>query len=365
MKIYLVGVPGFPNYGDELIFKNWVYFLADKYPDAEIWIDTPHPTIIHSYFNNINIKVTNAVWRLSCDCYHENKTVFATALQDKILRLGTPDYDLAVLNLRSADVFHIIGGGYINSLWKKHTGILHTAAVLKQAFGIKTYATGAGLLPPAYEPEDYAGLLKHFDYCESRDKQGSLLLGIPHGYDDAYLDKVCQRASFPEERVPDVMISIQHDTIDGRLFDQTVAAVFDRIAEYRQQSLSVGYIEAIPGKDRTAFEYLKDLIPQHLFFNAVEIITHGLPVKPGQVWYSTRFHHHLEASLLGLKGVALSIGKEYYSIKHQSLLDNGTGWNVWTGTTENLPYPDLAESFQSKCREIISAKNATANLLYP
>lgn len=365
MKIYLVGVPGFPNYGDELIFKNWIHFLKNRHPDAEIWIDTPHPTIIHTYFPDIPIKTTNTVWRLAHDCYRDDPEKFATLLREKITRLGTPHYDLAVLNLKNTDFFHIIGGGYINKLWKNHIGILHIARILKQEYQIKTYATGMGFLPLLDEKDHYRTLSDGFDYCESRDKTGSDLLGIIHGCDDAYLNQINQAGDFPAERIPDIMVCIQHDTIDTDLFDTVIRLMWECLAEYRRQSFSIGYIEAIPGQDRFAFEHLQEMISEDLFFPAAEAITCGLPVKPGQVWYSSRFHHHLIALLIGLKGVAISMNKDYYNIKHRSLLANGTGWGIWDDTATALPYPALSEAFTEQCMHVINQKRQLAASLYP
>ena len=42
-RIYLVGSTGFPNYGDELVASQWLRYLAEHEPDAEVWLDSPAP----------------------------------------------------------------------------------------------------------------------------------------------------------------------------------------------------------------------------------------------------------------------------------------------------------------------------------
>ena len=364
MKIYLVGVSGLPNYGDELILKNWVQYIINKYPDVELWIDVPFPTIIHCYFNQKNIKVTNAIWRLIHDS-KEEKEVFYRKIDEKICHLGTPNYDLSLINLRDVDIFHIIGGGYINRFWDYNIGVLYVADIIKREFNVKTYITGGGLLPLAIEKHQYKTLLGRFDYVESRDVEGANLLGIHFGYDDAYLNQINQHGNFDKDRLPDVIVCVQNDMIEQNLFHIIVQEIRARLIEYQQQSLTIGYIEAIPGSDRIAYEHLHDLITPNMFFNAAEIIKNSLPIKANQVWYTTRFHHHLEASLLGLKGVAININKGYYDIKHNSLLNNGTGWAIWDVMIDNLPYPSLNDAFLIKSDEIIENKKQVAENLYP
>ncbi len=138
-KIYLVGASGYPNYGDELILKNWVSFIINQYPNAELWLDVPFPTIIQTYFQRGNIKVTNTIWRLINEYYCEDHSDFFNIIQEKICHLGTPHYDLSLLNLRNIDIFHIIGGGYINKIWPHHLGILYSAVILKKKISIEKY----------------------------------------------------------------------------------------------------------------------------------------------------------------------------------------------------------------------------------
>ena len=364
-KIYLVGTSGYPNYGDELILKNWVSFIINQYPNAELWLNVPFPTIIQTYFQQGNIKVTNTIWRLINEYCCEDHSDFFNIIQEKICYLGTPHYDLSLLNLRNIDIFHIIGGGYINKIWPHHLGILYSAVILKKQFNIKIYGTGLGLMPAITSSEHYKELIKQFDYFEVRDAESANFLNIQLGYDDAYLNNLNQRSNNPDwqERIPDVLICVQNDTIDKEKFNTVVQIIRERIVEHQRQGLIIGYIEAIPGQDRIAFELLQDLIQPHHFFNAAEVITYGLPIKENQIWYSTRFHHHLEASLFGLKGVAVSLNPGYYDIKHNSLLKNGTGWAIWYGN-DVLPYPNINSGFIENIKKITYKKQEIANMIY-
>lgn len=84
----------------------------------------------------------------------------------------------------------------------------------------------------------------------------------------------------------------------------------------------IGIVEGIPGADRAVFDLIESELPDARFYPFAGVWQHGLPAGPGQVWISTRFHTHM----LAAAGVAVSINAGYYSTKHRSLLDRGTGW---------------------------------------
>ena len=40
---YLVSTAGHPNYGDEVITRAWLDYLAERFPRSTVWLDCPHP----------------------------------------------------------------------------------------------------------------------------------------------------------------------------------------------------------------------------------------------------------------------------------------------------------------------------------
>ena len=366
MKIYIVGVAGHPNFGDELIMKNWVLWLRHKYPSAEIWIDVPNPTILTTIFKDYNLHITNALWRLTWD-FPESSTLekLLHYVEDKICHLGTPNIDISLLSLRDIDIFHIVGGGYINNIWKNNIGILLSGLIIKKNYDCKLYVTGNGFLPLDLENLSMLkSLLLECDYCESRDMVGADLLEIKHGFDDAYL-----MADHPVNlntniNIPDIMVCIQSDLNNENTFSNLINCVAERLLEHANKNLIIGYIEAIPGGDRIAFEKLLELVPGIKFISAAEAILYGLPIKHSQIWYTTRFHHHLVASYYGCKGVALGIKDGYYDIKHQSIIDNGSGWSYKSVSEDRLPDPSIDTEWSTKLKVANKQKNLLAEYLY-
>lgn len=86
-------------------------------------------------------------------------------------------------------------------------------------------------------------------------------------------------------------------------------------------------------------------------------------------WYSisTRFHFHLIGALLGAKGTAISIGTQYYDVKHQSLIDRGTGWQFQNFTKKySVIEPKINCFFQVKSKHLAEQKiKRVERMLYP
>ena len=55
--------------------------------------------------------------------------------------------------LQTADVVHVIGGGYLASIWPRHIGVLAAGQVLAAEHGKHVAMTGVGLLPSAASKE--------------------------------------------------------------------------------------------------------------------------------------------------------------------------------------------------------------------
>jgi hypothetical protein len=60
----------------------------------------------------------------------------------------------------------------------------------------------------------------------------------------------------------------------------------------------------------------------------VDLCRHGLPVTPKDFVFTTRFHGHLVASVLGGHGICASVRLPYYDIKHRSLIELGSGFDL-------------------------------------
>lgn len=90
-----------------------------------------------------------------------------------------------------------------------------------------------------------------------------------------------------------------------------------------------------------------------------------MPARAGQTWVSTRFHLHLLAAAAGASGVAVAGRTDYYPIKHESLRDAGSRWQL--STTAVLPQqPPTDGGFtEAAAAQLRTDKLALAAALYP
>ena len=65
-RLYLVAAAGYPNYGDELITAQWLRYLAQHEPEAEIWVDCHNPGGAALLFRDLhpNLHFVDTVWQL-------------------------------------------------------------------------------------------------------------------------------------------------------------------------------------------------------------------------------------------------------------------------------------------------------------
>ena len=320
-KVYFVGVPGFPNYGDELIFLTWVKFIREYYPNTEIWIDCPDVGKFCTFMKNYgidfsNIYVTDNIWSYcSLISFQVKKKMFKKISSINWLRyiddisskinIGACKNFTGLDVVSSADAIHIIGGGYINSIWPGNYGVLIACASIKKKYKMPIYMTGAGLMPANVEIFDQFS--STFDYIEGRDIESSYLTNVEFGLDDAYLAVGLPNTISELKNYPDIMVCIQSDLTDSESFSRTVAHVEEKLLEYQCKGLTIGYVEAIPFYDRKAYDILSRKIRNITFFDLTYVLNKGLPANKNQKWITSRFHHHLIASSVGAKGTFISL----------------------------------------------------------
>jgi polysaccharide pyruvyl transferase WcaK-like protein len=392
---YLVGIGGIPNFGDELILITWVKFIRSIHKDAIIWIDTPNPSIISEmfFYLNIDVNITDFIWNL-CKISSEkkyisnnkinfiidslivrfrgkNKFYQTTSVANQYKNISEyfknkKEYSHIFIDniLCNVDSFHVVGGGYINTIWLKNLGIIEICSELKSKYNKPIYFTGLGFLPVLQDNCLIKSKLRMFDVVESRDKLGSDAYEVDFGLDDAFL--ACKSLPYSGDKlIPDVIICIQRHLVDLKIYNKTIHTLRNRINEYISKGMTIGYIEAFPDSDYSGYIALSDLIPNENYFSLSEVLINGLPLKAKQIWYTSRFHHHLVASANGAQGVVLSFKPGYYDIKHKSLLDLGTDWAFYSPYVhEDLPLPSLNVHYSEKVKKYIEQKEKQALNLY-
>ena len=72
------------------------------------------------------------------------------------------------------------------------------------------------------------------------------------------------------------------------------------------------------------------------------------------------------AAASGATGVAIGVMDDYYDVKHQSLLDLGTGWTYASARADSaLPEPTGDAGFATTALNLATRKRTEALSLYP
>ena len=369
---YLVGTAGHPNYGDELITSIWLRHLAVVAPDADVWVDCPAPGAAAVLLDGLHprARFTDTAWRLCAEVPGRGPWEKAAWVQSAMQQPGLACRWVAGIELMStADVVHVIGGGYINGIWPHHIGLLGAAAAAVRRSGGRAVLTGQGLMPlDDGEAALVRTLLERFDLVDVRDTVSAEMLERPasRGVDDAFLGAGWFLRSEPQppHALPRYMVCVQSDLSDhdvGRLAAFTLAT----LRMWDVDPLDVGVVEGIPGQDRVVYGLLEHELPGSRFFPFSEVWRHGMPVAPHQTWLSTRFHLHLVAAAVGANGVAVSVNRDYYAAKHGSLLRLGSNWDLAEDLAE-IPKPPTGGGFAPDVLVgHVSRKAEVARQIYP
>lgn len=343
--IYLVATSGHPNYGDELITATWLKHLARTAPDSEVWVDCPNPgpsSVLLGHFHP-RVRFTDTFWRLCWEAPSDEPWAVASFVQHAINDPGLAPRWVAGIELAARmELFHVIGGGFINSIWPRHIGLLAATVAAARRSGGRAAMTGQGLWPTQEEArpllralaaqfavvdvrdEASAGLLK--DTCEVSLTGDDMFFGVEPGL-------------YRTDDLPDVMVCLQSDMLQVSV-PALAGFLLDTLRHWEVASEQIGFVEGIPRVDREVFALVEHDLPGARFYPFSEIMAAGLPAATGQCWLSSRFHMHLMAAAAGAHGVAVSVNPDYYSTKHRSLVDRGSGW----GIAEELRVPDMPTS---------------------
>lgn len=341
-RFYLVAEPGFPNYGDELIAREWVRYLAQLRPEVPVTLDCAKPGNAASILMGLHprlavVDTVSAVakeresWDLS---EMGGVRALASWVRDTLELRGNPYYAYAAsLLARRTRVVHYLGGGYLNGEWLDNLARIELGSWMAER-GVPVLATGLGLVP--LEPgSDTAGyvreVLAKFRAVGVRDvRSGEALAGLANVTvmpDDCFVNGLEGVAS-AEERLPRTMVCMQVEFgVDGNLAFRHVERILE-VWGVRPGGEEVGVVECNPLADRGVYDYLVGRGYACRFFPTLYLLEQGLPVCEGQRWVSSRYHPHLVAAALGCSGCFVPINREYYGVKHEAVLRMGSRWNA-------------------------------------
>lgn len=394
--VYLVGVAGYPNLGDELITASWLRELAVRAPHARVWVDCPNPGTAAVLLDGLhpNARFVDTLWRLCQVAPSDEPWELVAWVRHAVNDPGlAPRWAAGIELLRTVDVIHLIGGGYIHTSWPRHHGLLAAAATITRRFGARAVLTGQGLTPlSATSTALVAALTDGFEVLDVRDEPSGESLRaagaseVSVTVDDAFLtlgqpgaDAASPPANLsPGPRtatgagaghrpdagaVPEYMLCAQSDML---ALDRAELAslVLATLAAWKVTPDNLGIVEGVPRVDREIYALLEHDLPGARFYPFAEIWRNGLPSAPGQTWISTRYHPHLLAAASGASGVAIPISPDYYHTKHASLISQGSRWTLASDLTTPPPRPTTGGFTPHTTRTHHHTKLALAQRIY-
>ena len=365
--IYLVGSAGYPHYGDEQVAAAWLRHLARTEPDAEVWLDCPNPGGAQLYLGGVhpNVKFVDTVFRIG--------QASATEDAEEVAEFGTravrqPGWGYAhravgVELMQRADVFHVIGGSYVNAIWPHHLTALAAGSVLAADHGVRVAATGQSLVPVAGSGELLTRLTADFAIVDVRDAASRDLVGHESARDtgDDILLTLADNL-FDGRESPSTMLCMQSDLVDGDV-DALATTVLETAKAWGLKPERVGYVEAIPGQDRVVFEKIESELPGMRFYPFAEVWREGLPARRGQRWITTRPSVHVTAAAAGAWGVAVPVKPGYDDVAHRDLVEKGSRWVVGT-PGEAAPEANGEAGFGKAVDGMVETKKELAAELY-
>ena len=328
--LYLVAAAGHPNYSDEVTLRVWLSLLARVEPEATVWVDCPDPgqaAALHQGAHP-NLRFTDTLFRLCADAPADAVGDYVTGALDDPGQ--APRMVSGIALVKSASVVHIIGGGMINSIWPRYSGLIFAAMWLRQNTSALVAASGLGLMPVDDVLTNVWDLgADAFATLALRD-QPSADLFEPHvgallRPDDIFLGSVSTLLDPRAATAPEFMLCVQADMAEDR-FQEIEKVVRCTLDAWGATGATIGVVECLPRMDRRIFDALKEDYPGLRFYSVWDILKDGFPAAPHQQWISTRYHAHLLAAAAGARGVTLSVRDDYYDVKHAAARRLGSTW---------------------------------------
>jgi hypothetical protein len=366
-RIYLVGSSGYPYYGDESVARAWLTHLAVTEPDAEVYLDCPNPGGAQLFLGGLhpNVRFVDTLFRISWAAPSEDvdEVVDFATQATRQPGFGYAHRAAGVELLHTADVFHVIGGGYVNGIWPRHTTFLAAGQVLAAEHGKHVAMTGNALHPTAATSEVLDRLTTGYAVVDVRDARSRELLSaeaVTDTGDDSLLD--LGDHVYDKRDSVSTMMCMQSDQVQGDVEALATSAV-ETAKAWGVRPEKVGYIEAIPGQDRVLFELIESELPGMRFYPFTEVWREGLPARRGQRWITTRESLHLAAAAVGSWGVAFPVRPGYDDVTHEDLVAKGSRWAIGT-PGEVAPETHGEAGFGTALDGLVEAKLDVARRVY-
>lgn len=325
--ILLAGGGGIPNYGDELIIRNWLQWYHDSglLDNQEMVVEGYQSSVLRNMFAD---SFPRARWSHAireARLKHRSLDFWGALTQginvaESLDSAAQRSFDEA----SEASLMHIHGGGYINGKWPNHAFTLGLAAAAHEQSDTRAIATGIGISPLEEADADQRKVLDRaieaFEFVEVRDAwsyeylkrnlSGDRPNKIVLGLDDAFLYRV--ESSDNGHRTLHLALrdDPRADSIIERLTHKFVGS-FDRHVFWVCKHTDAGAYVKVANRFRL-FELA-----------GTSQLLEDTRLGPNDTLITERFHPHLQAARAGANGVYWS-GSQYYDTKHGSLIELGS-----------------------------------------
>ena len=342
-RYLLVGALGGPNFGDELILLTWINIIKQRDPAAQIYCDGYNLEGLKKTVDGLAHVVdgSESLWNFcSLLDYDVKKNIWSEISKFSFNNQNLILDKLSVLAKKNIDQIHIIGGGYLNSIWKSNYFILIVSRLLSWMTGARLIATGLGLTPvDIVDLPNLRALLKTFDLVDVRDEDSYNLLSgidakcITYTGDDVLLTLCDDIAKLPLQKISQksLVICLQNDLFDGDgvseiLFTTNIITLLQKHA-VTNVIFAMAMMDDVSGRAGD----LKSTLENHNFsvltIEPYDLIKFGFPISEGGIIITSRYHPHFLSALSGAAGLAIS-SISYYDTKHEAVCTMGGNWRV-------------------------------------
>ena len=341
----LIGGAGAPNFGDELIVKNWIHYLCK---DNEKCSPIVFEENIKKNSENFHVSSLDRYQNVSFSdllatlAKSRNSECFWTALLRGYSFLENKGLEVygkeKFAHLINAETLHLHGGGYLNQSSIAKGFYIGVLAAIAKMTGARLVATGIGFLPQKFPEQKQLGVIQEafsiFDVFECRDIESYRFIadvagnptGLLFGLDDIYLSNVDQYRlnCSPQKNLHLSFISYNVESFTEEFWN--------RLSKFATKFDRVYFWESYPWQDKKVFDLVKRKIIGVELLPVVDLVYGSIPFSPRDFVICARFHVHFFGARVGASGYYHKDTK-YYDVKHGSIKDRGSAFREFSSST--------------------------------
>lgn len=367
----MISGAGAPNYGDELILRDWLEFLDKYLPNEEIVVETTsteEENLAHTIVGNNTIAI-NYLRTIA----KNNKTLsfWGQVARGWYFGFGATHkpnitYSLLYSTINSCRHIHLVGGGYIHQRNNVSAFILGAVAGFSKKYNKPLYATGIGMQPMANIPKKYIYVAEkvftQFKYLEVRDKESYEFLvrnigkryNFILGLDDSFIQDVKKNITLSSNSLT------IHFSCGYHALPKVIKYIQNNFEYIQNKYKNFFFWECYPKGDEIPYIKIKELFPALKKISINNLLENGIPFHKGDCLVTSRFHPHMMFSRLGGEGVFIS-DSNYYDIKHNSVIALGSNF---ISSPEPLNSKFKQNKIHIKNNEYVKNKNNIIKLIY-